>query len=322
MKLLAAYLRELVTSATGGWNRFWFTPQDPATLSLIRVLAGLMLLYTHLVWTIDFAGFFGEHGRISTEFAQSFHDPLGMGHFAWSLWFWIKSASLQPWFHLGGLAIFLLLTVGFQSRIMAVLAFLLTISYVHRAPGVLFGLDQINTMLAMYLMVGPCGARYSVDAWRAAGQGRAVTPSVTANLAIRLLQLHLCVVYLFAALGKLQGVTWWEGTAMWLALANYEYQSLDMTWIWPYRKCINALSQFTVLWELTYPALIWPRLTRPLVLALAVPLHLGIACCMGMMTFGLVMLIANLAFVPPQLVRDFLDWFPSPFANVRQGEAR
>ena len=38
-------------------------------------------------------------------------------------------------------------------------------------------------------------------------------------------------------------------------------------------------------------------------LLLAVPLHLGIAICMGMMTFGLVMLIANLAFVPPRFVR-------------------
>ena len=35
---------------------------------------------------------------------------------------------------------------------------------------------------------------------------------------------------------------------------------------------------------------------------LAVPLHLGIALAMGMMTFGLVMLIANLAFVSPSII--------------------
>ena len=29
-----------------------------------------------------------------------------------------------------------------------------------------FGLDRINCLLAMYLMLGPCGARYSLDAWR------------------------------------------------------------------------------------------------------------------------------------------------------------
>ena len=60
-------------------------------------------------------------------------------------------------------------------------------------------------------------------------------PSVTANLAIRLIQIHMCVIYLFAGTGKLMGEAWWDGTAMWMALANLEYQSLDMTWLagWP-----------------------------------------------------------------------------------------
>ena len=34
-----------------------------------------------------------------------------------------------------------------------------------------------------------------------------------------------------------------------------------------------------------------------MMLLLAIPLHLGIGLCMGMLEFGLVMLIANLAFV-------------------------
>ncbi len=52
---------------------------------------------------------------------------------------------------------------------------------------------------------------------------------------------------------------------------------------------------------------IWPRLTRPIVLALAIPLHLGIACFLGMITFGLVMLIGNLAFISPAMVRAILS---------------
>ena len=54
----------------------------------------------------------------------------------------------------------------------------------------------------------------------------------------------------------------------------------------------------------------WPRLTRPIVLALAIPLHLGIACFLGMITFGLVMLIGNLAFVSPWVIRAILDRGP------------
>ena len=124
------------------------------------------------------------------------------------------------------------------------------------------------------------------------------------TVATRLLQLHLCVIYLFAGLGKLQGVSWWEGTAMWLSVANYEYQSIDMTWLARHPRLVNMMSLIAVSWEITYSAIVWPRWTRPLVILLAIPLHMGIAICLGMITFGLVMLIANLAFVSPEFIRQ------------------
>ncbi len=131
-------------------------------------------------------------------------------------------------------------------------------------------------------------------------------PSTSANLAIRLVQLHMCVIYFFAGLGKLHGESWWMGDALWGAVANLEYQSLDMTWLAAWPLTVAVLTQVTVYWELFFCAAIWPRLLRPLVLALAVPLHLGIAFCMGMITFGLVMLIGCVSFVPPWLVRRVL----------------
>jgi hypothetical protein len=70
------------------------------------------------------------------------------------------------------------------------------------------------------------------------------------------------------------------------------------------------MTHVTILWEVYYVALIWPRRTRYWMLALAVPLHLGIGIFLGMMTFGLVMLIANLAFVEPEFVRAALSWRP------------
>ena len=117
----------------------------------------------------------------------------------------------------------------------------------------------------------------------------------------------MCIIYLFAGTGKLMGPAWWDGTAMWKAVASLEYQSLDMTWMAHWPLLLNMLTHLTIFWELSYIALIWPRATRPVMLALAVPLHLGIAFCLGMITFGLVMLIANVAFVPPHLVRRLFD---------------
>ena len=120
------------------------------------------------------------------------------------------------------------------------------------------------------------------------------------------MQIHLCVVYFFAGAGKLAGETWWNGEALWGAFANLEYQTIDMTWIAGSLVLVNFLSQFSVAWELTYCVFVWNRLLRPIVVGLAIPLHLGIAFCMGMITFGLIMLVANMAFVSPELIRTLV----------------
>jgi len=305
-RLCGDYFRELGTATLRGWDRFWFTPADPATFCLIRLLAGLMLLYTHLVWTLDLEAFFGPAAWVSREAWPS----SGHGPFAWSYLLLVESPALLWTLHIAALVVLAMFALGLASRVTSVLAFVITVSYANRVPAALFGLDVINAMLALYLMIGPSGACYSLDRliarWRAGGRLPPPEPSISANVAIRLMQLHMCIIYLFAGLGKLQGISWWDGSAMWLTIANLEYQSIDMTWLAGWPLLLNFLTHVTVAWEVSYAALIWPRLTRPIMLALAIPLHLGIACFLGMITFGLVMLIANLAFVPPAVVRAVL----------------
>jgi len=309
VNLVTAYFRDLYRATISGWNRFWFTPADVATLALIRILGGAMLLYTHAVWTIGLEDFFGANSWISPEAARGLQPN---DNFVWS-YFWLIHSRGALWAaHIAALVVFALLTLGLFTRVMSVLALLITVAYVNRVPSAQFGLDQINVVLAMYLMIGPSGAAYSLDRlWARRREGRGapaiVPPSVSANLAIRLMQVHMCVIYFFAGVAKQQGETWWVGDALWGAIANLEYQSLDVTWLAKWPVLLAIMTHVTVYWELSFCVLVWPRLTRPLVLALAVPLHLGIAFCMGMVTFGLVMLIGCLSFVPPALVRRLIE---------------
>lgn len=322
MNAVRDYFRELGQSAVRGWDRFWFTPADPATLGIIRLLAGAMLLYTHLVWTLELENFFGPQAWVSAEAAK---DAPGM-RYAWS-YFWLIGSPGMLWTaHVAALIVFALLTVGLFSRVASVLAFVCAVSYVNRVPGALFGLDQVNCMLAMYLMVGPCGDAFSLDRWLARRRGggqplAAATPSTSANIAIRLIQVHMCVIYLFAGLSKLQGIHWWAGDAMWGAFANAEYQTLEMTWLASWPVALAFLTHVTVYWEVFFCVLVWPRLTRPLVLFVAIPLHLGIGICMGMMTFGLAMLVGCSSFLPPAVVRAVFGRSPRPVATTEQGRA-
>jgi hypothetical protein len=134
-----------------------------------------------------------------------------------------------------------------------------------------------------------------------------VPASSTANLAIRLIQVHMCLIYLFSGIAKMQGEPWVTGEASWLSFAMLEYQSLDMTWLAKWPLLLSLMTHATVFWEVSYCALVWPALTRPWVLLMAVFVHLGIILALGMPTFGLVMLIGNLAFVSPKTVRKVFD---------------
>ncbi|MFM7070307.1 MAG: HTTM domain-containing protein [Planctomycetota bacterium] len=301
----AAAVKDWFQAVAQGWDQFWFAASAPHSLALIRILGGAMLFYTHLVWALDLDAFLGPQSWVSREANQFLIGGGGGGEYTWSYLWYLESPAALWTAHIAALFVFAALTVGFYTRVSAVLAWIATLAYCHRLQGALFGLDQVNAMIAMYLVVGPSGAVYSVDAWWRSRRQRVAAEtiySVSANVAIRLIQVHLSVVYLFGGISKLKGTSWWDGSAVWFAVANYEYQSLDMTWLahWPW--LIALLSHATVFWETFYPVLVWPRLTRPVMLTMAVAVHGGIALCLGMPTFGLAMIIANVAFVPPGLV--------------------
>jgi hypothetical protein len=305
-----------IKSVVRAWDRFWFTPALPHALALIRICGGAMLLYTHAIWTINLNDFLGPKSWLTSDTVAALNRGPFRQNFAWSYLYWIDSPALLWTVHIAALVVFAMLTVGLFTRVTSVLAWIITISYCHRLTGTLFGLDQINAFIATYLMLGDSGGVWSVDRWLASRRAPLTThhspltysPSIGTNIAIRLLQLHMCVIYLFGGIGKMRGDTWWDGSALWFAFASLEYQSLDMTWTVKHRWLLALLTHITVFWETFYCFFVWPKLTRPICLLLAVGVHLGIAVCLGMKTFGLVMIIGNMAFLYPETVRDIVGW--------------
>ncbi len=293
---LSSWWKALIES----WDRFWFTPRDGRTLGLIRLLTGLIVFYTHLVWTPLLQRFLGSEGMLPRSYRGDFFgSPYVMSHFAWSHFDWFSSSELLWGIHVVALIVMLLFTLGFWTRVTGIATALFVISYANRATGATFGLDQIAAFLTLYLALSNCGDSFSLANRIGIGGSKSKGLSIRNNVAIRLMQVHLCLVYLFAGLGKCQGDYWWNGEAIWGAIASYEYQTIDMTWMAGHMRMINILTLTTLVFEIGYSALIWSKLTRPIFLLLAIPLHLGIGMCMGMMEFGLIMLVANLA---------FLDW--------------
>jgi hypothetical protein len=302
---VAQYPRDVVRSVTEAWNAFWYTPADPTLLGLIRVLTGLMLLYTHAVWGLVLNDYFGPSSWLRGRLVRL----MQLDQLALSFWWWVPDRAMWP-AYLVSMLILTLFTIGLWTRVTSFLSLCVVISFANRVPAALFGLDQINLMLTLYLTIGPSGEALSLDRWLARRRlGSNLPPpasSASANLALRLIQVHMCVIYFFAGVSKLQGPSWWSGEAMWRAFANLEYQSIDMTWLASHPWLVNLMTHVSLLWEISFCVLIWKPLWRPIVLAGAVALHVGIGAFLGMWTFGLVMLIGCASFLPVEEVRRLL----------------
>jgi hypothetical protein len=255
-----------------------------------------------------------------------------------SQWYHITDGTTMWAVHIAGLVVFLLFTVGLWTRVTSVLAWAVSLSYIHRGQLTLFGQDTMQTILVTYLMIAPSGAALSLDAlrlrYRAAKAlmrgGRSVPwaesalagpqPHWLANFAIRLFQINFCLIYMSAGVSKLKGQTWWEHSAAWLIVANPEfglirYRAYEWTLevLSEYRFVValmaGFISLYTLVLELSLPFLVWTRL-RPLVVVMSTLLHLGIAVMMGLTVFGLYMFTLLLCYFPAKLIRDRVAWPP------------
>jgi hypothetical protein len=372
------------------WERFWFTPADPTTLGLIRICAGLVVLYVHLAYTFDLQALLGKDAWFSLELmdewrhdtpyllpAQDWNDQqdtqrylaLGntlpsdpheaakvqeyrqrwavdprqvyaRGNWVWSVWFHVTDPAAMAAIHTFILVSMLLFTLGLCTRMTSVLTWVGALSYIQRTPTSLFGLDTMLVVVLLYLMIGPSGATLSLDrlitrywaARRALRRHRPVpalrppAPRISANLALRLMQVHFCFIYMAAGLSKLQGNTWWNGTAIWSTLVNPEFSPLRFQiymdlqrWLAGHRRlwevCMVGGVAYTLTLEISFPFLVWVRRTRWVMISGAVLLHTGIALCMGLVMFSLTMLALVLAFVPGGEVRRLLARVEVRFAR-------
>ena len=312
------YWRDLKAAARG-WDAFWFAPADPTTLAAIRIALGSILLAMHLSYTPALLDHVGTHARIDAraiEAMRSMSGPVAdaprdpwIGPVSW--WFHVESPAAIWTVHLVFLTALVCLTLGLFTRPASILAWIGHVSFLDRAHLVGPGVDAIVAMIALYLIFGPSGQALSLDRLIASAR-RTQRPRafVSANVVIRLIQVHMCIVYLSAGLAKLQGSSWWDGTAVYLTLMTHDLRGLDVRWIatydWLWQAISSAGTWFTIAFEVGFAVLIWQPLLRPLVLGAAVLLHGGIGLSMGLWSFSAAMLTGCLAFVPPSSLRWLL----------------
>jgi hypothetical protein len=282
-----------------GWNGFWFRPVEASTFVLFRLAFGLVAVgYTISLAPALFA-FYSDDGILPAQ-------PTYKGTLAWGLLGWFPSDGAVVLFYFLLLIASIALLVGLQTRLSAIIFFVCLISFGRRNPWVLNSGDLLVQVLAFYMLFMPAGLAVSFDRWLKEPRGlwdfpaRAIWP-------LRLVQVQVSILYIAAVWAKVRGVTWNDGTAV-----SYAFRIEDIarfpvpSFVTDSLVISNLLTFGTLAVELSIGMLVWNRVLRPWVLLLGVGLHLGIDYAVRVGFFSYAVLVAYVAFVPPDAARSFI----------------
>jgi hypothetical protein len=184
-----------------------------------------------------------------------------------------------------------LLLLGWQTRITALLAWLFHLAFNTSGVASIYGVHEFTNIALFYCFVMPTGAAWSLDSW--------LTPNKRTNplsnaLSRRVLQWHMCIIYVASGIEKATGEQWWNGEAMWRALIR-EDVPVNFSWLAVVPVVAMIACWFTLVVEIGYGVFIWIPATRKIWLALITLLHAGIAVFLGLWFFSATMLTMSYA---------------------------
>lgn len=183
----------------------------------------------------------------------------------------------------------ILLVIGWRTRLIVPLHWLIIWSFQERNPLLPDGGDNIMRIVLLFLAFTNCGASFSVDSLRKGRSHPAV--AVLHNIGVLLVIGQLCFVYMSTGLYKAMGEVWQNGTALYYILRVDEFSWPGMAErIYTHPALVVLGTYGTVLFEVLFSPALLNRWTRYAMIAAGFAFHLGITLFMGLVTFGWSML--------------------------------
>jgi hypothetical protein len=288
-------VRSLPARLGAALTRFLTAPASPRPLAFLRIGLALVLLGQALALAGGLLALYGSRGIVQWD-VTDWAIPAGVPRVRWlaealaPLGFTADDAVRLTF--LAYVASLGYLLVGCRTRTAAVVAWLTHLALNTTGNVAIYGVDQFAHIALFYCVWLPVGQAWSVD--RLAGRATGA-PSAEARLGLRVLQLHLCVCYFASGIEKASGEQWWNGEAVWRAVMWPDLGQFDFTWLPQLSWLAVAACWGTLLVEVGYALLVWPRQTRLAWVLATVGLHVGIGVAMGLVSFALVMIVLNLA---------------------------
>ena len=272
---------------------------DLRSLALFRIMLGVLLMVDTSMRIGDLKAHYSDQGVLPRNVLI---DPTSnlLSDFAASLYFISGSAPFVLGLMLLQIAIGALLIVGFKTRLMTVCAWLLVISLHARNPMVITGGDSLLSLLLLWSIFLPLGARYSID--KALNKETYSTPNHIFSVATLGIIVQIICVYIFNWFNKLDPVWILDHTALYYALNA----DLFVTHLGKVLRNFVGITQFLTMtvhmFQLIGPVLLllpfWNQTARIIVITFFIAFHVGIALTLNIGYFPYVSIVSWIILIP------------------------
>lgn len=277
--------------------------ESAANLALFRISIGVISALSLLVEWPRLQVFFGPGAFPSIEQELALHR-----HMRFSLLFWLPHNALSVELVWGlSLICSITLALGWHTRISAWLLYALLTSLYDRNLEAVNSGDLLLRTYVFLLALTDCGLVFSLDCRKAGCLWAQQWSKLVPAWQIWLMRVQLSAVYFQAAVSKLAGKTWQDGTAVYYATHELYYRKFNLPFLFENPFCVKALTWASLAIELALFTLIWYRPWRKYVLWAGLMLHLGIEWTLNIPFFEYLMVSGYLFFVDSAALRRFLE---------------
>jgi hypothetical protein len=297
-------MKTLIQGFFLAFQQFFTFPIPAIPLGIFRILIGSFTLLQASLWYPDWEAFFGPEGWVQWEISKAFNQAWHV-HLQ-DVYGWVQDWGLTElqfihtffWFYL---LCALGLLLGIATRVWAIGTWACHYVLMSSLPTFVYGVDIFLHISLFYLMWMPAAKAFSLDLYW--GWAKA-DPTWASTLAIRVLQIHLCLAYFSAGYEKMLYTNWWEGDVIWRAVVQPDFRQFSLHWLAEVPWLAMLLSWFTMFIETFYCIGMWiPRLRVFWLLAM-IGLHLGIGLFLGLYFFGLIMVLLSISAFGYDVWRD------------------
>jgi len=279
-----------------GFYRAAIDPVSAWPLAIGRIILGLTIFGWSVTMMFDVDDLLGPNAVVPPEGASEYFRWLPIES-TWAIWCALLALAVSS----------VAITIGFRPTACLLLSFVLLVSVQRRTPDILNSGDIILRNLTLLFALCPTGAAGSLDRWRRVGRDEFWTAPLVAPWGLRLVQLQVSMVYLFAFWSK-SGDLWRNGTAVSTSLRLDDLQRFgEVEWLVGNVVIIALLTWGTLIVELALGVLLWVKPLRPYLIVVGLLLHLFIDVFLLVGFFGPALAAGLMSFLDGDSVQRRVD---------------